>query len=85
MDRWMDHAVEFAYISETQSFSFFPLTFVCFSTGTRYKYMDVPNPSKPANSGLAPNPADSFVHLAPMSMPANLFVPCSGLCQQCKM
>lgn len=40
--------------------------------------MDVLNPSKPANSGLAPKPADIFAPLAPISMPANLFVPSSG-------
>lgn len=42
--------------------------------------MDVLNPSKTANpGGLAPAPADIFAPLAPMPMPANLFVPSSGV------
>lgn len=45
--------------------------------------MDVLNPggtTKPG--GLAPAPADIFAPLAPMPMPANLFVPSSGVCHQ---
>uniref|UniRef100_H3C2R5 Protein transport protein sec16 n=1 Tax=Tetraodon nigroviridis TaxID=99883 RepID=H3C2R5_TETNG len=56
-----------------------PVNMFSRKAGTRQKYVDVLNPSKPANSGLAPNPADIFAPLAPMSMPANLFVPSSGL------
>ncbi|KAI1904768.1 hypothetical protein AGOR_G00009090 [Albula goreensis] len=45
--------------------------------GTKGRYVDVLNPggttTKPA--GLAPAPADLFAPLAPMPMPANLFVP----------
>ncbi|CAF89606.1 unnamed protein product, partial [Tetraodon nigroviridis] len=55
-----------------------PVNMFSRKAGTRQKYVDVLNPSKPANSGLAPNPADIFAPLAPMSMPANLFVPSSG-------
>ena len=41
--------------------------------------MDILNPGKNANpGGLAPAPADIFAPLAPMTMPANLFVPSSG-------
>lgn len=43
--------------------------------------MDVLNPSKTAKpGGLAPAPVDIFAPLAPMPMPANLFVPSSGVC-----
>lgn len=43
--------------------------------------MDVLNPSKTSKpGGLAPAPADIFAPLAPMAMPANLFVPSSGVC-----
>lgn len=45
--------------------------------------MDVLNPSKTANpGGLAPAPADIFAPLAPLPMPANLFVPSSGVCPE---
>ncbi|XP_073333622.1 protein transport protein Sec16A isoform X3 [Pagrus major] len=48
--------------------------------GTRSRYVDVLNPNsrtaKPG--GLAPAPADIFAPLAPMPMPANLFVPSSA-------
>uniref|UniRef100_A0A674MZC0 Protein transport protein sec16 n=1 Tax=Takifugu rubripes TaxID=31033 RepID=A0A674MZC0_TAKRU len=55
-----------------------PVNMFSRKAGTRHKYVDVLNPNKPANSGLAPNPADIFAPLAPMQMPANLFVPSSG-------
>lgn len=43
--------------------------------------MDVLNPSRAAKpGGLAPAPVDIFAPLAPMPMPANLFVPSSGVC-----
>ncbi|XP_068562810.1 protein transport protein Sec16A isoform X2 [Cebidichthys violaceus] len=47
--------------------------------GTRSRYVDVLNPSRIAKpGGLAPAPADIFAPLAPMAMPANLFVPSSA-------
>ncbi|TNN55503.1 Protein transport protein Sec16A [Liparis tanakae] len=47
--------------------------------GTRSRYVDVLNPSRMAKpGGSAPAPADIFAPLAPMSMPANLFVPSSA-------
>lgn len=55
--------------------------FCCFFffLGPRSRYVDILNPGKNANpGGLAPAPADIFAPLAPMTMPANLFVPSSG-------
>uniref|UniRef100_A0A3Q2T060 Protein transport protein sec16 n=1 Tax=Fundulus heteroclitus TaxID=8078 RepID=A0A3Q2T060_FUNHE len=47
--------------------------------GTKSRYVDVLNPSRTAKpSGVAPAPVDLFAPLAPMSMPANLFVPSSA-------
>ncbi|KAF3701889.1 Protein transport protein Sec16B Leucine zipper transcription regulator 2 [Channa argus] len=47
--------------------------------GTKSRYVDVLNPSRTAKpSGLAPAPVDIFAPLAPMSMPANIFVPSSA-------
>lgn len=47
--------------------------------GPRSRYVDVLNPGRIAKpGGLAPAPADIFAPLAPMSMPANLFVPSSA-------
>nr|XP_015798485.2 protein transport protein Sec16A isoform X1 [Nothobranchius furzeri] len=47
--------------------------------GTKSRYVDVLNPNRKANpGGVAPPPADIFAPLAPMSMPANLFVPSSA-------
>uniref|UniRef100_A0A674MV35 Protein transport protein sec16 n=1 Tax=Takifugu rubripes TaxID=31033 RepID=A0A674MV35_TAKRU len=62
-----------------------PVNMFSRKAGTRHKYVDVLNPNKPANSGLAPNPADIFAPLAPMQMPANLFVPSSGLSRSSSM
>uniref|UniRef100_A0AAQ5XPY7 Protein transport protein sec16 n=1 Tax=Amphiprion ocellaris TaxID=80972 RepID=A0AAQ5XPY7_AMPOC len=46
--------------------------------GTKSRYVDVLNPSRTAKpGGMAPAPADIFAPLAPMPMPANLFVPSS--------
>uniref|UniRef100_A0A7N6BNH2 Protein transport protein sec16 n=1 Tax=Anabas testudineus TaxID=64144 RepID=A0A7N6BNH2_ANATE len=46
----------------------------------RCRYVDVLNPSRAAKpGGLAPAPVDIFAPLAPMPMPANLFVPSSGM------
>uniref|UniRef100_A0A8C6KU64 Protein transport protein sec16 n=1 Tax=Nothobranchius furzeri TaxID=105023 RepID=A0A8C6KU64_NOTFU len=54
--------------------------------GTKSRYVDVLNPNRKANpGGVAPPPADIFAPLAPMSMPANLFVPSSGVCQKSGM
>lgn len=56
----------------------------CFSffLGTKSRYVDVLNPSRTAKpGGVAPAPVNMFAPLAPMPMPANLFVPTSGLCQ----
>ncbi|XP_059213835.1 protein transport protein Sec16A isoform X2 [Centropristis striata] len=47
--------------------------------GTKSRYVDVLNPSRVSKpGGLAPAPADIFAPLAPMPMPANLFVPSSA-------
>lgn len=47
--------------------------------GTKSRYVDVLNPSRISKpGGLAPAPADIFAPLAPMPMPANLFVPSSA-------
>uniref|UniRef100_A0A8C3G8B7 Protein transport protein sec16 n=1 Tax=Cyclopterus lumpus TaxID=8103 RepID=A0A8C3G8B7_CYCLU len=57
-----------------------------FFSGTRSRYVDVLNPSRISKpGGLAPAPADIFAPLAPMSMPANLFVPSSGACHVSKL
>uniref|UniRef100_A0A3B5KTS7 Protein transport protein sec16 n=1 Tax=Xiphophorus couchianus TaxID=32473 RepID=A0A3B5KTS7_9TELE len=54
--------------------------------GTRSRYVDVLNPSGTAKpSGVAPAPVDLFAPLAPMPMPANLFVPSSGLSRSSSM
>ncbi|KAJ8377624.1 hypothetical protein AAFF_G00255330 [Aldrovandia affinis] len=54
-----------------------PVNIFSRKAGTRGRYVDVLNPggagTKPA--GFAPAPADLFAPLAPMPMPANLFVP----------
>ncbi|KAM6975820.1 protein transport protein Sec16A isoform 2-T2 [Tautogolabrus adspersus] len=56
-----------------------PVNMFSRKAGTRSRYVDVLNPSKTAKpAGLAPAPADIFAPLAPMPMPANLFVPSSA-------
>ncbi|XP_034459126.1 protein transport protein Sec16A isoform X1 [Hippoglossus hippoglossus] len=56
-----------------------PVNMFSRKAGTRSRYVDVLNPSRTAKpSGLAPAPADIFAPLAPMAMPANLFVPSSA-------
>ncbi|CAJ1070267.1 protein transport protein Sec16A isoform X2 [Xyrichtys novacula] len=56
-----------------------PVNMFSRKAGTRNRYVDVLNPSKTTNpGGLAPAPADIFAPLAPMPMPANLFVPSSA-------
>ncbi len=53
---------------------------MCLFSGARSRYVDILNPGRTASSGgLAPAPADIFAPLAPMPMPANLFVPSSGV------
>ena len=50
-------------------------------SGTKSRYVDVMNPggrTGPKPGGSIPAPADLFAPLAPMSMPANLFVPGAG-------
>ncbi|XP_060917685.1 protein transport protein Sec16A isoform X3 [Labrus mixtus] len=56
-----------------------PVNMFSRKAGTRSRYVDVLNPSKTTKpAGLAPAPADIFAPLAPMPMPANLFVPSSA-------
>ncbi|XP_074545956.1 protein transport protein Sec16A isoform X2 [Halichoeres trimaculatus] len=56
-----------------------PVNMFSRKAGARSRYVDVLNPSKTTSSGgLAPAPADIFAPLAPMPMPANLFVPSSA-------
>ncbi|XP_041825408.1 protein transport protein Sec16A isoform X5 [Melanotaenia boesemani] len=56
-----------------------PVNMFSRKAGTKSRYVDVLNPSRSAKpSGLAPAPADIFAPLAPMPMPANLFVPSSA-------
>ncbi|XP_010736160.3 protein transport protein Sec16A isoform X3 [Larimichthys crocea] len=56
-----------------------PVNMFSRKAGTRSRYVDVLNPSRTAKlGGLAPAPADIFAPLAPMPMPANLFVPSSA-------
>lgn len=56
-----------------------PVNIFSRKAGTRSRYVDVLNPSRTAKpGGLAPAPADIFAPLAPMPMPANLFVPSSA-------
>ncbi|KAM6903109.1 protein transport protein Sec16A isoform 1-T1 [Xenentodon cancila] len=56
-----------------------PVNMFSRKAGTKSRYVDVLNPSTTAKpSGLAPAPTDIFAPLAPMQMPANLFVPSSA-------
>ncbi|XP_069025521.1 protein transport protein Sec16A isoform X3 [Embiotoca jacksoni] len=56
-----------------------PVNMFSWKAGTRSRYVDFLNPSRTAKpGGLAPAPADIFAPLAPMPMPANLFVPSSA-------
>nr|XP_048678642.1 protein transport protein Sec16A isoform X1 [Caretta caretta] len=45
------------------------------AAGTRARYVDILNPSGAKCSGAVPAPSDLFAPLAPMPIPANLFVP----------
>uniref|UniRef100_A0A8C8R8C4 Protein transport protein sec16 n=1 Tax=Pelusios castaneus TaxID=367368 RepID=A0A8C8R8C4_9SAUR len=45
------------------------------AAGARARYVDVLNPSGAKSSGAVPAPSDLFAPLAPMPIPANLFVP----------
>ncbi|KFO82533.1 Protein transport protein Sec16A, partial [Cuculus canorus] len=45
------------------------------AAGSRARYVDVLNPGGTKSSGAVPAPSDLFAPLAPMPMPANVFVP----------
>nr|XP_060613474.1 protein transport protein Sec16A isoform X2 [Anolis sagrei ordinatus] len=45
------------------------------AAGSKARYVDVLNPSRTKSPGAAPAPSDLFAPLAPMPIPANLFVP----------
>ncbi|XP_009997258.1 PREDICTED: protein transport protein Sec16A [Chaetura pelagica] len=45
------------------------------AAGSRARYVDVLNPGGTKSSGAAPAPSDLFAPLAPMPIPANMFVP----------
>lgn len=47
--------------------------------GSRARYVDVLNPGGTKASGAVPAPSDLFAPLAPMPIPANMFVPNSGV------
>uniref|UniRef100_A0A8B9CX10 Protein transport protein sec16 n=1 Tax=Anser brachyrhynchus TaxID=132585 RepID=A0A8B9CX10_9AVES len=49
------------------------------AAGSRARYVDVLNPGGTKSSGAVPAPADLFAPLAPMPVPANVFVPNSGV------
>uniref|UniRef100_A0A3Q3AFR0 Protein transport protein sec16 n=1 Tax=Kryptolebias marmoratus TaxID=37003 RepID=A0A3Q3AFR0_KRYMA len=56
-----------------------PVNIFSRKAGTKSRYVDVLNPSRTVKpSGGAPAPVDIFAPLAPMPMPANLFVPSSA-------
>ncbi|XP_040929109.1 protein transport protein Sec16A isoform X2 [Betta splendens] len=56
-----------------------PVNMFSRKAGTKSRYVDVLNPSRAAKpGGLAPAPVNMFAPLAPMPMPANLFVPTSA-------
>uniref|UniRef100_A0A674HDP4 Protein transport protein sec16 n=1 Tax=Taeniopygia guttata TaxID=59729 RepID=A0A674HDP4_TAEGU len=48
------------------------------AAGSRARYVDVLNPGGTKASGAVPAPSDLFAPLAPMPIPANMFVPNSG-------
>lgn len=47
--------------------------------GSRARYVDALNPGGTKSSGAVPAPSDLFAPLAPMPIPANMFVPNSGV------
>uniref|UniRef100_A0A8C6JL16 Protein transport protein sec16 n=1 Tax=Melopsittacus undulatus TaxID=13146 RepID=A0A8C6JL16_MELUD len=49
------------------------------AAGSRARYVDVLNPGGTKSSGALPVPSDLFAPLAPMPIPANVFVPNSGV------
>uniref|UniRef100_A0A8C2TC85 Protein transport protein Sec16A n=1 Tax=Coturnix japonica TaxID=93934 RepID=A0A8C2TC85_COTJA len=57
------------------------LLFLDFSilAGSRARYVDVLNPGGTKSSGAVPAPSDLFAPLAPMPIPANVFVPNAGM------
>uniref|UniRef100_A0A669QQ33 Protein transport protein sec16 n=1 Tax=Phasianus colchicus TaxID=9054 RepID=A0A669QQ33_PHACC len=48
------------------------------AAGSRARYVDVLNPGGTKSSGAVPAPSDLFAPLAPMPIPANVFVPNAG-------
>ncbi|XP_077162505.1 protein transport protein Sec16A isoform X2 [Paroedura picta] len=52
------------------------------AAGNRGRYVDILNPSGTKPSGAVPAPSELFAPLAPMPMPANVFVPNSVLEEQ---
>ncbi|XP_015269706.1 PREDICTED: protein transport protein Sec16A isoform X2 [Gekko japonicus] len=52
------------------------------AAGNRGRYVDILNPSGAKPSGAVPAPSDLFAPLAPMPIPANVFVPNSALEEQ---
>lgn len=53
--------------------------FLHVSAGSRARYVDVLNPGGTKASAAVPAPSDLFAPLAPMPIPANVFVPNSGV------
>uniref|UniRef100_A0A8C9G8Y2 Protein transport protein sec16 n=1 Tax=Pavo cristatus TaxID=9049 RepID=A0A8C9G8Y2_PAVCR len=49
------------------------------AAGSRARYVDVLNPGGAKPSGAVPAPSDLFAPLAPMPIPANVFVPNAGV------
>uniref|UniRef100_A0A669Q982 Protein transport protein sec16 n=1 Tax=Phasianus colchicus TaxID=9054 RepID=A0A669Q982_PHACC len=49
------------------------------AAGSRARYVDVLNPGGTKSSGAVPAPSDLFAPLAPMPIPANVFVPNAGM------
>lgn len=47
--------------------------------GSRARYVDVLNPGGTKAGGAVPAPSDLFAPLAPMPIPANVFVPNAGM------
>nr|XP_020650457.1 protein transport protein Sec16A [Pogona vitticeps] len=48
------------------------------AAGSKARYVDILNPSRAKSPGAAPAPSELFAPLAPMPIPANLFVPNPG-------
>lgn len=65
-------------MTNTRLIYFFFLDFSVLA-GSRARYVDVLNPGGTKSSGALPAPSDLFAPLAPMPIPANVFVPNSGV------